>query len=254
MKLNYKEIGTGKPCIILHGLFGMLDNWKTVGRKLSAHHHIYLVDQRNHGKSPHTEAFDYNLLAHDLLQFIETHNLDKPTIIGHSMGGKTVMEFCRQFPEYMDKAIIVDIAPKAYKGGHEYIFEAILDVNVEAATSRKEVEQQLAPVITQPSVLAFLMKNLSRNPDGGYKWKANFKALYNNYDKILSNLPFAESGIDTEVLFIKGALSNYIQPEDEEIIHSIFTNATIEKVGNAGHWVHAQNPAKLLELIEAFVD
>ena len=125
--LNYKEMGEGQPLIILHGLLGMLDNWKTVGRKLSDEYKVILVDQRNHGKSFPSEEFNYKLLAEDLRDLIDEMQLEKVHLLGHSMGGKTVMQFNQMFPDLVEKTIVVDISPSGSIGGHHLIFESLLE-------------------------------------------------------------------------------------------------------------------------------
>lgn len=252
--LNYKQYGeTGPAIIILHGLFGMLDNWQTIAKKLDDQYRVFLVDQRNHGRSPHTADFTYPILAEDIRDFITYHEIDNPILIGHSMGGKTVMESLKLFPGSIHKAIVVDIAPKQYKGGHEVLFEALLGIDLTDADSRKEVQVQLAEKVKDQGVLLFLMKNLTRKPEGGYQWKANFASLQENYQHILSTIEF-ETPVDVETLFIRGEDSGYIQIEDKEVIRANFNKVSIQTVENAGHWVHAQNPTKLLELIHAFLD
>lgn len=122
MELNYKEFGQGDPLIILHGLFGTLDNWQTIAKKLAKHYSVYLIDQRNHGRSPHHDEFDYVVMAEDLHEFMESQWIYKAHILGHSMGGKTAMQFAMEYPDMIDQLIIIDIAPKKYQGGHQLIF------------------------------------------------------------------------------------------------------------------------------------
>ncbi len=138
MDLNYKTFGSGEPVIILHGLFGMLDNWKTMAKRLAEHYTVYIVDQRNHGRSPHTDEINYPLMAEDLRLFMENNWLYHAHLIGHSMGGKTVMQFALDNPDMTDRLVVIDIAPKAYTSNHDAIFDALLSVDISSLGSRKK--------------------------------------------------------------------------------------------------------------------
>ncbi len=251
MNLNFKLKGTGKPIIILHGLFGMLDNWNTIGSQLAKMYAIYLVDQRDHGRSSKSTEFGYELLARDLKLFCDEHGLTKIGLIGHSMGGKTAMTFANHYPDLVDKLMVVDIAPKKYDGGHEDIFEAILGIPIEDITTRSEVDDLLSVNITNLGVRQFLMKNLTRKKEGGFEWKANFQLLYDSYNEIM-DIPEITTKSDIETLFIRGELSNYIQEADEQLIKEYYPKAKIETISGAGHWVHAEKPIELLDSIHSF--
>jgi len=251
--LNFKKLGeVGPEIIILHGLFGMLDNWKTFGRKLSTDYQVYLVDQRDHGRSPHTEAFDYSILAADLNAFIETHHLEPELIIGHSMGGKTVMQFANDYPANANRIVVVDIGPKENEPGHETIFKALFSVKPEEIEKRQEAEVLLRKHIDDSGVAQFLMKNLSRNTSGGFKWKMNLNLLHENYSNILAEIKF-DYPISVQTLFIKGEQSDYIDEANRIMIDDHFVNAEIIEIADAGHWVHADQGEKLLEHVKAFM-
>ena len=143
MELNYKEFGQGDPILILHGLFGTLDNWQTIAKQLATNYSVFIIDQRNHGRSPHMDELDYPLMAEDLYQFMETHWIYKAYIIGHSMGGKTAMQFALNYPDMVEKLVVVDIAPKTYEAGHQTIFEALFSLDLEKIESRKEADEVL---------------------------------------------------------------------------------------------------------------
>lgn len=252
MKLNYKKLGQGEPLIILHGLFGTLDNWQTLGRKLAERYTVFLLDQRNHGRSAHLPVHDYPSMAEDLHAFMEQHDLYQAHILGHSMGGKTAMEFALQYPDMVDKLIIVDIAPKQYEGGHEDIFKALLAVDLNALRDRQEAEAVLRQFISEEGVLQFLLKNLSRHKDGHFEWKMNLQVLHQHYDDILAP-PVARSYFIGETLFIRGGKSRYILDSDMHLIHTYFPNARLATIPNAGHWVHAEAPEELLEEVQQFL-
>lgn len=251
MDLNFKSFGQGDPVIILHGLFGNLDNWQTFAKQLSEHFLVYIVDLRNHGRSPHAEEMNYRAAAEDLREFMESQWIYEASIIGHSMGGKTAMQFAFDYPDMLNRLTVVDIAPKAYRGGHETIFQAMLDLEPTQLESRTEAEEKLARTITDPSIRLFLLKNLSRNKDGGYDWKMNLPVLHRDYPHILSAVkgePFTGPS-----LFIRGERSDYIQDADWPLIQTLFPQAELATVPGAGHWVHAEAPKILLEEVSRFL-
>lgn len=238
----------------MHGLFGTLDNWQTIGRQLAEDYAVYLIDQRNHGRSPHLEGMNYELMANDLANFMEEHSLEKAHVLGHSMGGKTAMQFAFNFPERLQKLIVVDMAPKKYVGGHEEILAALRALPVADLESRKDADQQLHQLgIGNFSVRQFLLKNLTRQSEGGYEWKMNFAEIDKHYEHILDNIENTTT-YDGETLFIRGERSDYILPEDGELLRSYFPNAQLKTIKKAGHWVHAEQPDVLLDLVKAFLE
>ena len=251
--LNFKSMGEGHPVIILHGLLGMLDNWKTVGRKLSDSYQIYLVDQRNHGKSFHSDEFTYTLLAEDLKQWMDEEEISSAHLIGHSMGGKTVMQFAQMYPDSVDKTVVVDIAPRGAIGGHQHIFESLLAVDLSGVEKRSEVQEFLQGRGLELGIVYFLMKNLKRDVDsGGFAWKANIESLWNNYQNILAPTQ-GDQPSDEPILFIAGGKSNYITDDDLVQISELFPQHLYEKIEGAGHWVHAEKPAELMEIVRNFL-
>lgn len=253
MTLNYKSFGEGYPIIILHGLFGTLDNWQTIAKKLAETYTVYIIDQRNHGRSPHDDTFDYESMADDLQAFMESHWIYEAHIIGHSMGGKTAMQFALNYPDLVNKLVVVDIAPKAYEGGHQTIFDALLSLDLAKITSRKEADALLQQKIEEFGVRQFLLKNLTRQKEGGFKWKMNLPIIYQNYPQILSAID-SEDSFDNPTLFIRGGASNYVEDEDLGNIKSFFPSAELATVAEAGHWVHAAAPETLLKLVLDFLE
>jgi len=251
--LNYKEFGEGEPVVILHGLFGMLDNWQSFAKKLAADYRVIIVDQRDHGKSKHTNAFNYKLLAQDLHDFFDEHGIYGCSIIGHSMGGKTAMQFAVDFPDFVQRLIVVDIGPDAYPPGHHLIYEALHAVDINSVQSRKEVETVLAKYIEDSGVRLFLMKNLTRKKEGGYAWKMNLKILSEDYPNIIAGITRDEL-IETPTLFVGGSKSVYLSDAQLESISSTFMTYHVEFIEGAGHWVHAEKPLELLELVQEFLD
>lgn len=252
MQLNYKVFGQGEPIIILHGLFGMLDNWQTLARKLAEHYTVFIVDQRNHGRSPHVDAHDYESMAEDLRLFMESQFVLKAHIIGHSMGGKTAMQFASHYPDMVDRLVVVDIAPKKYPGGHQEIFAALLDLDLAKAETRKDVEEQLKTKIPEAGIRQFLMKNITRQPDNGFELRMNLPVIHRDYEKILDSLDIEES-FEGPSLFVRGGRSKYVAETDLELIQEYFTEAQLETIERAGHWVHAEAPKELLASLLAFL-
>lgn len=251
MKLHYKKLGQGPPLIILHGLLGMLDNWQTLGNALSGKYEVYLLDARNHGHSPHSETMDYEVMAEDILEFIEDHHLEQVAIIGHSMGGKTAMKFSEHHPEKITRLIITDIAPKAYPVNHENIFEALHAVNLSVVKSRKEVEEILARFIPENIIRQFLLKNLYWITPEQLGWRFNITAITEQLPK----LGASATGItfNRPALFIRGGKSDYIKAEDEVLIKNHFPLAEIKTIEGAGHWVHAEKPLEFLQVVMEFL-
>lgn len=252
MKLNFKTFGEGKPLLILHGLFGSLDNWQTLGKQLAETHKVYLVDLRNHGKSPHSSEFSYEEMAKDVAELIQDEQLDKVSIIGHSMGGKTTMTFAVEFPQFVEKLVIVDIAPKKYAPHHDEIIKALYSLDLSAISSRREADEEMKKSIKNDGTRLFLLKNLNREKEGGYSWKMNLDMLSENIEKVIdvTEIPFP---IPLETIFIRGGSSGYILDSDFERIEELFPNSEIATIQNAGHWVHAEKPQELLSLIIDFL-
>ncbi len=267
MKLFFRHLGSGEPLIIVHGLYGSSDNWHSIGRELSADYSVYLVDQRNHGNSPHHSDHNYNLLSDDLRDFMAEQHLDSALIMGHSMGGRVVMNFGLRYPAMVQKMIVVDISPisNEYRQNepeivvHDRIISALLQIDTELITSRDEADKLLQQSVAIPSIRAFLLKNLKRTPEGKFRWAFNLKTLSEKLPDIFTGI-IRENETDPEsipqfpLLFIKGALSRYIRKEDEVFIRKYFPWAAITVIPGAGHWVHAEQPDAFLRAVREFLD
>jgi esterase len=252
MKLHFKKFGSGPPLIILHGVFGSSDNWKTLANHLMITFEVYLVDQRNHGLSPHSDDLNYQVMTDDLKELLHNAQIEKCCLLGHSMGGKTAMNFAVQYPEKIMKLIIVDIAPKRYPPHHQNILQGVHSLKINEINTRKEADDLLSTTINNSGIRQFILKNLSRNPEGLFYWKINWKAIEDNIQAI--GAPLLSHDLFTgEVLFIRGAQSDYILNEDEPLLKKHFPNAVLMTIQKAGHWVHAEQPAQLLALIKQFI-
>lgn len=251
MKLFHRKSGHGHPLIILHGLFGSSDNWFSLAKIFAQHFTVYLVDQRNHGQSPQSDHFNYQLLTDDLAEFIQEHNLTKPHIVGHSMGGKTAMNFAVKYPEQINKLIVVDIAPKQYPVHHDHILEGLHAIDLQTLTSRNEADKILSEHIPEPDVRQFLLKNLSRNTESKFEWRVNIHAIENHIEEIGEGMQYSGQ-FNGPTLFIKGARSNYFAEGDEAETIKIFPSAHFITL-NTGHWVQAEYPTKFAETVFDFL-
>ncbi len=253
MELNFKVFGEGEPVIIMHGMFGTLDNWQTIAKKLAKNYMVFIVDLRNHGRSPHSEEFSYTIMAEDIKEFMESNWVFKAHIVGHSMGGKVAMQFATEHPDMVDKLCIVDIAPKAYKGNHQSIFEALFAIDLDKIHSRQEANHFLQERIPDYGVRQFILKNLSINKNSGkYEWKMNLPVIHNSYQHILGESVLKEQ-FEGTTLFIGGSNSKYIIPDETTNYKTYFPNAEFTWIQNAGHWVHAEQPKLFLDKLEQFL-
>ena len=255
MVLHSKIEGTGKPFIILHGFLGMGDNWKTLaGDFAELGYEVHLVDQRNHGRSFHSDMFNYDALAEDLKAYCEHHKLKEITLLGHSMGGKTAMFFAMRYPELISKLLIADIGPKYYAPHHQQILEGLqaLAADENAKSSRGNADEFLENYISDWGTRQFLLKNLYWQKDKTLALRVNLPVLVTEIDAIGEALP-TQTIYEGETLFLKGMKSNYIKEEDSDLILAHFPNAKIEGIKNAGHWLHAENPKDFYTAVVGFL-
>ncbi len=252
MQLHFQEYGQGAPLLILHGLFGSLENWHSLSRRLGEHFHVFAVDQRNHGGSPHSAEMNYAVMAEDLVKFLQARGLASARVLGHSMGGKTAMQLALVHPEKVQKLVAVDIAPRAYSPRHGQIFEGLLSLKLETLHSRQEMEEALAPMIPDIAVRRFLLKSVTRKPTGGFRWKINLQDIFKNYGRLSEALPVGRV-FEKPALFIRGERSDYIRKQDWALIHRQFPHAELRTIPQASHWVHADAPEAFLQAALEFL-
>jgi esterase len=256
MQLNFKKFGDGFPLIILHGLLGSLDNWQSIAKKLAETLplSVYIVDQRNHGRSPHTDEFDYELLVKDLLEFMAQQGLKKAHLLGHSMGGKVVMQFALEQPEKVEKLVVVDMATDETTDHQSYVFDALNSADVETAVTRKEVEEVLRYKLGDNETLVqFLMKGLTRNEtDQHFEWKFNLKSLGNHLEDIEAPIESANT-FNGATLFIAGGNSDYVNASNYPDMTRLFPNNQLVEIAGAGHWVHADKPVEFVKAVLEFI-
>ncbi len=243
MILHSKVLGSSKnKIIILHGFLGSLDNWITFSKKISENNfEVHLVDQRNHGKSFHSNEFSYELMVKDLHEYISKFNINSVSIIGHSMGGKTAMLFSLIYPDLVEKLIVVDILPVSYNKTYDLIFDSLLSINLKQIKSRNEFNLHLKKYFDDHGFILFLSKNLKRSLDGGFEYKSNIKILRKTYSNVTSSINFHKE-YRKGVLFIKGENSDYIDSENLKITSKLFPKYKLTEIKNAGHWIHHENP------------
>jgi pimeloyl-ACP methyl ester carboxylesterase len=250
MLVNHKIYGAEntKPIYILHGIFGMLDNWHNIANHLSNQFRVITFDARNHGKSFHNDDSSYVAMANDLKHLMECMHDQEAIIIGHSMGGKTALLFADMYPEMVKNLIAVDIAPKQYHPGHLEYFRAFRELDFSQIHSRKEAETAFLPFAPDMGVRQFLLKNLEADSAGGYKLKINLTAIENYYDEIIGAIDF-KNAFTKSTHFILGEKSGYLKESDKPFIEQHFPTVSYHTVSKAGHWVHADNPAEFLSII-----
>ena len=251
MKLHYKKIGDGEPLLILHGLFGSADNWGSLAKRLATNNTVYLVDLRNHGRSPHSNVMNYESMAEDVYELIINEKIDQPILLGHSMGGKVSLKFTDKYPQILKKLIVADIGIKSYPMHHDIIIKGLKNVDLSVVNSRSEATSALSFYVKEQGIQQFLLKNLYWIEKGQLAWRMNINAIESNIFEILSEIKMNNTNIKT--LFIRGELSNYILKEDYPEIKKVFSNLEIETVLNAGHWLHAENPNSFYEKVIKFI-
>ncbi len=252
MKLYYHTTGHGEPLVILHGLFGSGDNWYTLSNYFGDKFKVFAVDQRNHGRSPHSDQFNYKLMAEDVANLLAHEGIKSAQVLGHSMGGKTAMQLALSRQELISKLVVVDIAPKAYPPQHDAIFDALFSLKLDQYRTRSELDSDLALSIPDFAVRQLLLKNVTRDGEGRFQWKMDVKSIHRNYPNVNGAIG-GERPFDKPALFIRGSKSNYITEDDKTEIMRLFPKAGFATIEGAGHWVHAEAPQKFAEAVMEFL-
>jgi pimeloyl-ACP methyl ester carboxylesterase len=254
LELACNEYGDGKPVLILHGLFGSARNWHSIARRLGERHKVYAVDLRNHGGSPWADEMGYLDLAADVRAFIERQGLDRPAVIGHSMGGKAAMCLALQHAERIDRLAVLDIAPVDYDHSHSEFIEAMQSVDPDLIERRAEADALLSKTVPEAPVRQFLLQNLVAK-DEGFAWRINLTALATNLDRILAfPRELANARYDGLSLFLHGAVSDYVLPQHVATIERHFPRTRYEAVSGTGHWLHAERPDVVLGHLSRFLE
>ncbi len=239
------------PVLLIHGLFGGLENLNALAKHLSNDFDVISMDVRNHGNSFHSNEMTYPLMADDVLALLAHLNIEKLHIVGHSMGGKIAMQFALHHPNMVDKLVIADIAPVQYQHSHEQVINGLKSIHLDSLQNRKEADQQLASYVEEIGVRQFLLKNLVKS-EHGFTWRANINNIANAYENIIAGNA-ADSPFLGDTLFIKGSNSDYITSEHRELIMRYFPNSKARVMSGVGHWLHAEKPVVFNKIVENFM-
>ncbi len=253
MKLHFRKYGQGQPLIILHGLFGQSDNWNSLAKQFAENgFEVYAVDQRNHGLSPKSDEWDYQVMSDDLHELIMDNQLKNVILLGHSMGGKTVMQYTLQHPEMVDKLIVADISPKYYPLQHGDVVKALRAIDFNIVKTRKEAEAILSEYVNDYGTKQFLLKNIYWKENGLLDWRFNVKIILEKMENVGQAIT-ADESVDVPALFIRGENGGYVLDEDLNMIHDLFPRSMLETIAGAGHWVHAEKPKAFFETVMNFI-
>jgi len=254
MRLFFRQFGTGEPVVILHGLLGCSDNWVTFGKQLGKHYSVFIPDLRNHGRSPHSNIFDFPSLEQDVAEFVEEIGLDRIILIGHSLGGKTAMYFTLHNPAQVSKLVVVDISLRRYPPGrdHQLLLEAMLAVDFSLARSRSDVDKQLQSRVSSERLRQFLLKNVYWRDPHTLDWRPDIRSIHENLLSVFEGVD-VRGTYPGPALFIRGGLSDYITEEDTGLLLKTFPGAEIKTIPQASHWVHADAPAEFGNLLMDFL-
>lgn len=252
MTLHFLASGAGEPLVLLHGLFGSLDNLGGINRDLQQDFRTIAMDLPDHGKSPWSPSFNYQTYARAVIEQLAELGIAKAAFMGHSMGGKVAMQIALQDPQRVSKLIVADIAPVAYEPRHTAVMNGLTAVPLATITSRKDAAEVMAQHIKIPAVSQFLLRSLYRTTAGNFAWRFNLQLIQRDYQRMSAGLdntlPF-----DGPTLFIKGGLSDYLLPQHQGHIHQLFPMAKVTTIPDVGHWLHAEKPMIFAELVRAFL-
>lgn len=253
MKLHSKIYGDkGQDLIVIHGLFGMSDNWNTLGKKFSKYCKVYLIDLRNHGRSPHSTDFNYDVMCDDVLEYMKDNAIVSPIILGHSLGGKVAMKFAFTYPEEIDKLIVADIAPREYNSDfYKNLLATLYKLPLEDFDKREDIDKLLSDAFEDKGMRLFLLKNLYRNEKKEFAWRFNIDVLLEKVQNI-QDASFVSGKLNIPTHFIRGGNSDYINSADELLIKKHFNDLSICTIDGAGHWLHAEKPERFYDEVMGF--
>jgi esterase len=253
MKLYSKIYGDkGQDLIVIHGLFGMSDNWNTLGKKFSKYCKVHLIDLRNHGRSPHSTDFNYDVMCEDLVEYMQYNTIVNPIILGHSLGGKVAMKFSFTYPNKIYKLIVVDIAPRQYNSDfYKNLLGTLYKLPLEGFEKREDIDKLLSDTFEDKGMRLFLLKNLYRNEKKEFAWRFNIDVLLEKVSNI-QDASFVSGKLDVPTHFIRGGNSDYINSVDELLIKKHFTNFSICTIEGTGHWIHAEKPERFYNEVMGF--
>lgn len=250
--LSHRDLGGAglPPLVVLHGMLGSARNWQTAGRDLANRFHVFALDLRNHGGSPHAATMTYAEMMADVIEWLDVQGIQKAAVLGHSMGGKVAMLLAARYPERVARLIVTDIAPKDYFWvGHRVDFAAMNELELGSVHSRAEAEVRLEGRVKNWAMRKFLATNLECGGDGTWRWTINLPAITAALTTLEKNSLSPGERYDGPTSFIAGGQSDYIGREDEAIIRSHFPAATIERIPESGHNPHMETREKFIALV-----
>ena len=250
MSLHFKKLGSGEPVVLIHGLFGSLENLGVLARELSNHYSVYAIDLPNHGKSPHHESISLAEMAESVKTWFSDLEHASARFLGHSLGGKVAMELALSAPNLVSHLAVIDIAPVKYEPSHESVFRGLMSFDPAVINSRTEADAYLQKFVPEPAVRSFLLKNLVRG-DKGFYWRMNLSGLHANYEKLIEANRL-DNTFDGSTLFLKGEHSDYLLEAYRDEIIRRFSNASSKVIHNTGHWLHAEKPELVTRIVENF--
>jgi len=255
--LHYQQLGKGEHIVLIHGLFGSLENLNMVAKALSQFYCVTSIDVRNHGNSFHRQSMNYNELAQDVINLLDSLSIESCCILGHSMGGKIAMQMALSFPNRIKKLIVADIAPIKYPAHHLTIIKGLQAIDLIKVNKRKDADDQLAIYVDNVGIRQFLLRNLSINKDEQFYFKCSLTNIEQGYHQIMQGLEINkdndEAPFTGDTLFIKGGTSKYILPEHQSLIKNLFPNAKAKIIQGAGHWLHAEKTTAFNKLTLDFL-
>lgn len=255
LDLFHRDLGgEGKPpLVVLHGLLGSSRNWVAAGRDLAADFHVFALDLRNHGDSPHAADHTYGLMEEDVLRWLDGMKIDRCHLIGHSMGGKTAMRIACRHPERVRSLVVVDISPRAREPKFRTEMSALNRLPLHELSSRAEADQMLAREVSSWGMRQFLLTNLVRREDGSFAWQANLPLLTRQLEATGSAPIGAADKFQGPALWVIGGKSDFVLPEDHEFIRGHFPAAVIETFSESGHNPHVEDRLRFSQRVRRFL-
>ena len=253
--LNYKQTGTGEHLVLIHGLFGSLENLNMVAKSLSNNFCVTSVDVRNHGNSFHASSMEYPELAQDIINLLDHLNIYTCLLLGHSMGGKIAIQVAIEQPQRIKKLLIADIAPVSYPPHHLEIIKGLQAIDLSKVMKRKDADEQLAPFVENLGIRQFLLRNLALDSQGEFSFRCSLSNISLCYPQIMkaNELAANQAAYNGPTLFIKGGKSDYILPEHRAAIAKLLPNSKAKIIQGAGHWLHAEKTLAFNKIVVDFI-
>jgi esterase len=255
MQLHAYKAGSGPPLIIIHGLFGLSDNWVTIGRRLATQFRVIVPDLRNHGRSPHSDLFDFPSMEEDLLELMDELEIDDAAIMGHSLGGRIAVQLALHYPERVNKLIIADISLRKYppRSEHLELIQAMKQLDLDAIHTRQKAEKELTSLVSSHRLRQFLLKNLYHPSRERLAWRLNLDVINESLPALFDTADLRGT-YEGPALFVRGGQSDYIRAADIPAIKKQFPRSIVRTIEGASHWVHADKPEEFYQMVHSFLE